>query len=622
MLKKLLIFFVFLLTLVSFRLSLFIGNVQAEGEFSTDFDVTYTLKETGVTEVKNKITITNLFSNMYATSYSVILTGINPKNIKVFDQNNTLYNSKIENSENETKIEIDFPDTVVGKGKSRIFYLSYEDSSFAIRTGEVWEITIPKIPENSSFSSYFLKLIVPEKLGQEAYISPNPRSKISENGNLIYNFNQNDLIKSGIVAGFGQFQVFSFTLHYHLENPLSKNAETEITLPPDTAYQKIYLSNINPRPSSMYIDEDGNWIAKYSLKPRERVDVVANGSVQIFASLRPFPSPNQSILNKNLSENTYWETNDQNIINLAANLKTAEKIYNYVSNTLKYDYERVKPNVERLGARKALSFTNSAICMEFTDLFIAIARAAGIPAREVNGYAYTENPQIQPLSLVNDVLHSWPEYYDFDRGAWIPVDPTWGSTTGGVDYFNKLDLRHFAFVMHGVDSTKPYPAGSYKLGNNPQKDVFVSFGSLPEERNSIVNISAKLEGWLPLISNRLDIEISNPGPVALYNIRPTIYFDNLAQDSDDSIEVLLPFQKYSTYIDIPFSFLGSKTPEIVRVTVNGQDVLVKTNKQQVVLYNLLFISLVGLIVIMTLIFRIRKITLLHIFKNLWSSLKK
>ena len=94
--------------------------------------------------------------------------------------------------------------------------------------------------------------------------------------------------------------------------------------------------------------------------------------------------------------------------------------------------------------------------MEFTDLFITIARSAGIPAREVNGFAYTENPDIQPLSLVNDVLHAWPEYYDSEKGVWIPVDPTWGSTTGGVDYFSKLDLRHFTFVVHGKDSTKPY----------------------------------------------------------------------------------------------------------------------------------------------------------------------
>ena len=57
--------------------------------------------------------------------------------------------------------------------------------------------------------------------------------------------------------------------------------------------------------------------------------------------------------------------------------------------------------------------------MEFTDLFVAIARAAGIPARESVGYAYTTNSRLRPLSLVTDVLHAWPEYYDADKKIWV-----------------------------------------------------------------------------------------------------------------------------------------------------------------------------------------------------------
>ena len=129
--------------------------------------------------------------------------------------------------------------------------------------------------------------------------------------------------------------------------------------------------------------------------------------------------------------------------------------------------------------------------MEFTDTFIALSRAAGIPAREINGYAYTENPHVQPMGMVSDVLHSWPEYYDKEKNFWVPIDPTWGNTTGGVDFFHKLDLRHFAFVIHGVDSSKPYPPGSYKLGANPQKDVYVSFGKLPKMRNPKISIKSE-----------------------------------------------------------------------------------------------------------------------------------
>jgi hypothetical protein len=449
---------------------------------------------------------------------------------------------------------------------------------------------------------------VPKNLGQEAYISPSPRSTDHNESHFVYRFTKDDVKTSGVVAGFGQFQVFSFTLNYHLENPLSKTAQTEITLPPDTSYQKMYYTNLNPRPNSMYVDRDGNWIANYALKPRERVDVIASGQVQIFASVRPFPKPSEETLKDNLKPNTYWEVDDPNIKNLANNLKTPKAIYDYVSTTLKYDYGRVKPNVERLGASRALNAPNSAICMEFTDLFVAIARAAGIPAREVNGYAYTENPEIQPLSLVNDVLHAWPEYYDYKKNAWIPVDPTWASTTGGIDYFSKLDLRHFTFVIHGVDSVRPYPAGSYKLGINPQKDIFVSFGSLPQERNTKLQATAYLESWIPLVANRMDLEITNPGPSAYYDVLPKIYFDKNEVKYDKTIETLLPFQTHETYIEIPFSFLGTKTPEIVRVLINGQDLEVKTGKTQVIVYNLIFIFLLAIVFLVTILIRLGKIS--------------
>jgi len=83
--------------------------------------------------------------------------------------------------------------------------------------------------------------------------------------------------------------------------------------------------------------------------------------------------------------------------------------------------------------------------MEFTDTFITLVRALGIPAREINGYAYAQNDRLRPLGLEQDVLHSWPEYYDFASQTWQQVDPTWGNTTGGLDYFHKFDLDHFTF---------------------------------------------------------------------------------------------------------------------------------------------------------------------------------
>ena len=151
------------------------------------------------------------------------------------------------------------------------------------------------------------------------------------------------------------------------------------------------------------------------------------------------------------------------------------------------------------------------------------------------------------------------------------------------------------------------------MGSNPQKDVFVSFGSLPQERNSKLKIIASLDKFIPLIPNRLNINITNPGPVAVYSLRQRIFFDKNEVPNQNQVEILLPFQIYKSYIDIPFSFLATKTPDKVMLQVDGQEITVSTNKQQVIIYNLLFIFVVSLIILITIVFRLKK---WRIFPNL------
>jgi hypothetical protein len=257
-----------------------------------------------------------------------------------------------------------------------------------------------------------------------------------------------------------------------------------------------------------------------------------------------------------------------------------------------------------MGALTALANPDSAICMEFTDLFVAIARAAGIPTREINGYAYTENPEIQPLSLVADVLHSWPEYYDKDKGAWIPIDPTWGSTTGGVDFFNKLDLRHFTFVIHGKDDTKPYAPGSYKLGANPQKDVFVSFGKLSSQTSSFPDISGSFKPSFPFFPSTLSISVKNPGPTGLYGIYPTVYFDK-DQAFRDYVEALPPFGHYQTTVKVPSTLLAGKTPDNIRIEVDGSELTLPTNKNRVIVDSMVAIFALFIIILVAIIIRMK-----------------
>lgn len=582
-------------------------SARAQEQFIIDAKVTYQVEEDATTNVDHQITIENRFSDLYVTSYSLTLKNIDPEKVSASQDGNSLPVT-VNRKDGSFLITINFEDKVVGKGNSRTFNVTYEDDSFATRTGEVWEISIPRLSDEHTFRSYSVTLRTPLSFGKEAYISPQPVTRAEGDRYQIYTFEKSDVSNFGISAGFGEFQVFSFNLNYHLENPLSRRAAVEVAIPPDTAFQKMYYDAITPEPDSVTTDVDGNWIATYILDSRERIDVKASGSVQIFSKPRQLDSPSSSSLSNNLQSTEYWETTDPAISSLASQLQTPRAIYDYVVNNLSYSYDRVRPNVDRMGASMALDNPEQAICMEYTDLFIALARSAGIPAREINGYAYTENPEIQPLSLVADVLHAWPEYWDEEKGVWVPVDPTWGSTTGGVDFFDKLDLRHFTFVIHGESSTKPYPPGSYKLGPNPQKDVFVNFGQLPKDRKTSPNVTAEATGMFPVLGSTLKINITNPGPSALYDLPVKIYFDDTVEETY-LVDELLPYASDEYSVKIPFSFLGTNTPEDVLVVAADSQVRVPTKKNQVIIYSLIAFFLLLIFIILMVFIRAKNITL-------------
>lgn len=608
-----------------FLFSIFYIPVFAQQEFTVSYDTTYLIKNDGAADVTQQITLSNNFSTIYAASYSLILDGKPPENIEVLEDNQTL---PLETSEEERKVKITvkFPNAVVGRGKSRIFSVKYNLPKVAMQNGQVWDLTIPKIASPETINEYKLTLFVPTSFGNPAYISPQPRSKSVQQDFQQFIFEKDDLIKAGVVAAFGQSQIFELSLVYHLQNPYLGAGETQIAIPADTAFQRVYYENLNPKPIQIKIDEDGNWLAVYRLKGKEQMDVFLEGRVQIFAKPQEFyPNINPNDRTYYLAENQYWQANDPEIKKVAKTLKTPRAIYDFVVGKLSYDYSRVREGTARLGAKEALNNPAKAICMEFTDLFIALARAAGIPAREINGYAYTENPEIQPLSLLADVLHAWPEYWDEGVGVWRPVDPTWANTTGGVDFFDKFDLNHIVFAIHGKDPASPLPAGSYKSARSPEKDVKVGFSQLPQLRVAKPNINVDfLSPTIPIKPGNLKVTIYNPGPTAFYRLPVDVQLDGVKQTSEipKTIGFLAPFNTQVINLSVGTPFLPAKDRALAQVSVGEENIVYNIPLERVRLLQIS--SIFGLLLLLALgilsALRIKSLT--RITKNLWMSLFK
>jgi len=273
----------------------------------------------------------------------------------------------------------------------------------------------------------------------------------------------------------------------------------------------------------------------------------------------------------------FWDINHHTIQQLAQEYNTPKTIYDFVTNNLIYKNVESLDQLKRQGAIQALSNPEDAACQEFSDLFITLARANNIPTRLITGYAYTENSRLRPLSLVEDILHAWPEFWNEDSGNWQPVDPTWGNTTGGVDYFNQFDLNHVVLAINGQSSNLPYPAGSYKNEQQTEKTLEVSFGTrFPNQAPELIGKITPQRSNFSILPGFYNVNIENPTGAAWYNIS----FDLSSENSQvrvfgaTDIPALLPYQ--SVTISIFVYNMNNAWPEKDQLAIN-----IKVNEQEV-----------------------------------------
>lgn len=590
-----------IITLIFLVLIIYISPVHAQEYTDISCVVTYEIQRDGKTKVNNDITITNLNSIDYVKDFSLNIFKYKPEDIVSYEDN-IKHNVQLITNDSKSTIFITFSNDVYGMGNKRNFKVEFMLDNLAVETGQIWELTIPKLENPSVYSNYNAIISIPKSMGKLAYISPSEDSFEEDEERNYYVFSKDKISSESVTAGFGEFQVFKFELNYHVENETNKNNIVDIALPPDTSTQIVSYESIDPVPLDVSVDSDGNWIASFQINKRSGLDIKANGYVQIFSAPRRIQDISEEVYENNIKSTIYWQSDNEKIKTFASKLWDVNNIFEFTKNTLSYNYSKVNSNIERLGALNALENPENSICMEFTDLFIALARAQNIPAREINGYAYTENPELQPLSLVADVLHSWPEYWDNQKKVWVPVDPTWGSTSN-LDYFNIFDLRHFAFVIHGNDPDKPYSPGSYKNGDNPQKDIFIEFSEIKEIKNSDLNISYEKHFNRPFKKGEVVFNVYNSGPKALYSLSPKVYFDNQLKESRN-IEVLPPFSYERVSVDVKENVLMNNFPEIISFTIDNKNIDVNTNKNIYILINL---TLIASILVILLIFFYTKV---------------
>jgi transglutaminase-like putative cysteine protease len=383
---------------------------------------------------------------------------------------------------------------------SQSLIVTYDSYALTDHTGAIRDLYIPSYAEDYQFETDTIKLtigtkvLIPKDFGNFNFITPEVEPKETET-KWELNFTQEQLtgVITWIQIGTIQYYQFDISQPYEATSniPLFFNTYS-IILPRDITAgpltQTVHYTEISPRPYQTRLDAEGNFVADFKVPATESGTIKAEGYIvvedskdfDIMESGAVSDVP-EAIRTSFTAPAAFWETDAPEIVAKAAELKgTKTSVYDILETTYKYvvdqiDYSEVKRFGinERQGALKTLQ-GGAAVCMEYSDLFIALMRAQGVPARAGFGYGYDS----RSTSGI-DTAHQWAEVYLPTQDTWILVDTTWGET--GTNVIGG-DLNHFYKYVAGTSPLDPAPvAAKYfgSLASVPNEEFIIS--ALAEE---------------------------------------------------------------------------------------------------------------------------------------------
>ena len=242
-----------------------------------------------------------------------------------------------------------------------------------------------------------------------------------------------------------------------------KSLDVYLAVPTDLNNQKLVAKPAyNPEPTDFPVDKWGQQVAHYhftDLAAGEFTNVAMTNQVLLYRNryyifpekvglLKDIP---KEITSRYLVDDAKFDLSNpviRNAVTAAVGNETnpywiARRIFNYVMEHLEYELAggwNVAPAVLERG---------NGSCSEYTFVYIAMCRAAGIPARYAGSVAVRGDD-----ASYDDVFHRWVEVY-LPGYEWIPVDPSGGDSEWPANRaraFGFLDNRYLITTVGGGGS--------------------------------------------------------------------------------------------------------------------------------------------------------------------------
>jgi len=482
------------LTVVS---AIFVGKVFATG-ITVTVDKNYTIDTLDKTSVSETHTIENQGTTGWISDSNTEYFFVSVTTGDADSLNKTLATVQI--TEDGTKvnfttdIKTDYAmlgaklTKAVKPGEKTVFQITYNDFGLIEQKGALADFYAPGFQEGTTTNLlqttyvYNTYVSVNNTLPGLNFVVPDATETQNTKTYTKFFFTYKSLLNQYIWIQIGRQQYYKFSIIQDVTGTESSNTgytnEYKLIVPRSvdepSIYQRVYYSSITPAPKYAETDIDGNLILAFDfptnytgqISIQGYAEVGRNNSVTIDASNSGNITDNTiSNMGNYLKQAAYWEVNDSKIQTTAHQVIGNERnifniskdLYTFIVNRIDYSTVKRFGLNERQGALATLN-GGAAVCMEYSDLFLALARADGLPARAVFGYSYDSK-----LKNTDQEAHQWDEVFMPGLGKWVSIDVTWGESGMKMTEGN---LNHFFTHMASVDPNTPALVERQSYGTN------------------------------------------------------------------------------------------------------------------------------------------------------------
>lgn len=520
-------------------------NPTTAEPFAVAIDTQVTLSDQHPPQVQHAYHITNRTPTQYIKQFALHLPFPNVREIKVTNSAQKPLAFDLQPESNAMGIRVTFDQPVIGAEKVTNFFVSYPLTESLVNTGNTKHFRWPA-QQNTTSQKHTLKVVAPTAWGEPHLLTPNTNKTASSSATIV---NTSDVSQPTSIL-FGDQQAYSFQLRYTLSNQSTSTSETQVTLPPDTATQTITLTDLDPQPTNITTDRDGNWIATYTLEGERQQTILINGqAVEHTTPQRADATPQSAHTHSQL----WWEAAPNLTRQLVEQLTTPKAIYDWTS-SLPFEPKELAPRTEtwsRLIEQKTVSGDHVA------DAYLTVMRAKNLPSRRIIGATWA--------SPNTTSWHTWVDEYDADAQRWQARDPAMAHASGGLDYWSHVGLDHVVLTIQGISSTLPFAPREHPFGLTTPAAIAIQPTEplVTEEQPPTLELRRAPNYWWPL-ANAYELVVTNPNGHALHALPLSITSENGGHVSlPQSSVTVLPFQKAV----VPFWVRGQLPSQRLRLTL-------------------------------------------------------